>query len=184
MNRGRLPPSLAPLVHNPFAPACRGRACPARSFAITAPLSLASQRGSSPLRGGQRAGRPTSCPLTAAYLRGVGDAAPYRHHCKPSGYLQGRNLSLPHRLAISSRSPIRLITPPCSPHPSADPPPSRIFLFPVYQTPLLYAINYRVHFRLHHKKRPVCVIPADRPSPLNTLKTAPVLPAACQGCAR
>ena len=30
--------------------------------------------------------------------------------------------SLPN-IAISSRSPIRLITPPCSPHPSADPPP-------------------------------------------------------------
>ena len=27
----------------------------------------------------------TSYPLTAAYLRGVGDAAPYRHHRKPSG---------------------------------------------------------------------------------------------------
>ena len=48
MNRGRQPPSLAPLVHNPFAPACRGRACPARSFAITASLSLASQGGSLP----------------------------------------------------------------------------------------------------------------------------------------
>ena len=87
LQRGGLPPSLVPLVHNPFTPSRRGRAGPARSLAVTAPLSLASQGGSSPLRGGQMAGRPTSYPLTAAYPRGVGDAAPYRHHCKPSGYL-------------------------------------------------------------------------------------------------
>ena len=87
LQRGGLPPSLVPLVHNPCTPSRRGRACPARSLAVTAPLSLASQGGSFPLRGGQRAGRPTSCPLTAAYLRGVGDAAPYRHHRKPSVHL-------------------------------------------------------------------------------------------------
>ena len=48
LQRGGLPPSLAPLVHNPFTPACRGRACPAHSLSITAPLSLASQGGNLP----------------------------------------------------------------------------------------------------------------------------------------
>ena len=35
-----LPPSLAPLVHKPFTAVCRGRACPARSLAITTPFIL------------------------------------------------------------------------------------------------------------------------------------------------
>ena len=38
---GGLPPSLAPLVRNPFAEPRRGRACPARNFAITAHVSIA-----------------------------------------------------------------------------------------------------------------------------------------------
>ena len=37
---GGLLPSLAPLVHNPFAAVRRGRACPARSLAITAHVSF------------------------------------------------------------------------------------------------------------------------------------------------
>ena len=35
-----LPPSLAPLVRDPFTAVCRGRACPARSLAITTPFIL------------------------------------------------------------------------------------------------------------------------------------------------
>ena len=35
-----LPPSLAPLARNSFTPPCRGRACPARSLAITTPFIL------------------------------------------------------------------------------------------------------------------------------------------------
>ena len=35
LRRGGLPPSLAPLMHNPFTPVCRGRACPARSLTLT-----------------------------------------------------------------------------------------------------------------------------------------------------
>ena len=35
-----LPPSLAPLVRDPFTAVCRGRACPARSLAITTPIIL------------------------------------------------------------------------------------------------------------------------------------------------
>ena len=95
LRRGGLPPSLAPLVHNPFAPACRGRACPARSLAITAPLSLASQGGSSPppprrpegwppyvlpvdccLPAGRRGRRPLQASLQA-FPPSVGDL---RHH--------------------------------------------------------------------------------------------------------
>ena len=38
--RAGLPPSLAPLVHNLFTPPGRGRACPARSLAITTPFIL------------------------------------------------------------------------------------------------------------------------------------------------
>ena len=39
---GGLPPSLAPLVRNPFTAVRRGRACPARHLAITAHVSFAS----------------------------------------------------------------------------------------------------------------------------------------------
>ena len=39
---GGLPPSLAPLVGTSFGAVRRGRACPARSLAIAAPLSFAS----------------------------------------------------------------------------------------------------------------------------------------------
>ena len=35
-----LPPSFAPLVRDPFTAVCRGRACPARSLAITTPFIL------------------------------------------------------------------------------------------------------------------------------------------------
>ena len=35
-----LPPSLAPLVRDPFTAVCRGRACPARSLAIITPFIL------------------------------------------------------------------------------------------------------------------------------------------------
>ena len=35
-----LPHSLAPLARNSFTPPCRGRACPARSLAITTPFIL------------------------------------------------------------------------------------------------------------------------------------------------
>ena len=35
-----LPPSLAPLVRDPFTAVCRGRACPARNPAITIPYPL------------------------------------------------------------------------------------------------------------------------------------------------
>ena len=38
--RRGLPPSLAPLVRDSFTAVCRGRACPARSLAITTPFSL------------------------------------------------------------------------------------------------------------------------------------------------
>ena len=38
---GGLPPSLAPLVRNPFVAVRRGRACPARNLAITAHVSFA-----------------------------------------------------------------------------------------------------------------------------------------------
>ena len=34
LQRGGLPPSLAPLVRNPFTAVRRGRACPARDFAM------------------------------------------------------------------------------------------------------------------------------------------------------
>ena len=34
LGRGGLPPSLAPLVRNPFTAVRRGRACPARGFAM------------------------------------------------------------------------------------------------------------------------------------------------------
>ena len=34
LQRGGLPPSLAPLVRNPFTAVRRGRACPARAFAM------------------------------------------------------------------------------------------------------------------------------------------------------
>ena len=37
---GGLPPSLAPLVRNPFTAPRRGRACPARSLAIVSPLAV------------------------------------------------------------------------------------------------------------------------------------------------
>ena len=37
---GGLPPSLAPLVRNPFTAVRRGRACPARSLAIVSPLAV------------------------------------------------------------------------------------------------------------------------------------------------
>ena len=39
-------------------------------------------------RGGQRAGRPTSYPLTAAYPRGVEDAAPYRDGPQPKRHFR------------------------------------------------------------------------------------------------
>ena len=35
-----MPPSLDPLVRDPFTAVCRGRACPARSLAITTPFIL------------------------------------------------------------------------------------------------------------------------------------------------
>ena len=38
--RGELPPSLAPLVRNPFTAVRRGRACPARSLAVVSPLTV------------------------------------------------------------------------------------------------------------------------------------------------
>ena len=44
--RGRLPPSLAPLVHKPFTAVRRGRACPARNLAITTPYPLHRREGS------------------------------------------------------------------------------------------------------------------------------------------
>ena len=123
LQRGGLPPSLAPLVHTPFPPSRRGRACPARSLAVTAPLSLASQGGSSPLRSGQRAGRPTSYPLTAAYLRGVGDAAPTGIIASLPAICRGgihpsRDAS-PSSPVLQSSS----LTPPDSPPPAADPLP-------------------------------------------------------------
>ena len=37
---GGLPPSLAPLVRNPFTAVRRGRACPARSLTIESPLTV------------------------------------------------------------------------------------------------------------------------------------------------
>ena len=40
LQRGGLPPSLAPLVRNPFTAVRRGRACPARSLAIVSPLAV------------------------------------------------------------------------------------------------------------------------------------------------
>ena len=40
LQRGGLPPSLAPPARHPFTPPRRGRACPARSLAIAAPLSF------------------------------------------------------------------------------------------------------------------------------------------------
>ena len=41
-----LPPSLAPLVRDPFTAVCRGRACPARSLAITTLYPLHRREGS------------------------------------------------------------------------------------------------------------------------------------------
>ena len=87
-----LPPSLAPLVRDPFTAVCRGRACPARSLAITTPFILcivgrgldpsAGASGTPPpttqsagllitanVRGGLGAGRPTSRFTT---FRGAG----------------------------------------------------------------------------------------------------------------
>ena len=82
--RGGLPPSLAPLVRNPFTAVRRGRACPARSLAVVSPLPVcivgrgldpsAGRRGRRPLQrsarlllianghGGLWAGRPTYGP--------------------------------------------------------------------------------------------------------------------------
>ena len=100
LQRGGLPPSLAPLVHNPFTPSRRGRACPARSLAVTAPLSLASQGGSLPsprrpegwppyvlpvdccLPAGRRGRRPLQASLQAFRLfvgEGFIPPAPPRH---------------------------------------------------------------------------------------------------------
>ena len=63
--RGGLPPSLAPLVRDPFTAVRRGRACPARSLAITTPFILCIVgRGLDP-------------------SGGVGDAAPYNN---PQGF--------------------------------------------------------------------------------------------------
>ena len=41
-----LPPSLAPLVRDPFTAVCRGRACPARSLAMTTLYPLHRREGS------------------------------------------------------------------------------------------------------------------------------------------
>ena len=45
LQRGGLPPPLAPLVHNFFTPPRRGRACPALHLAITTPYPLHRREG-------------------------------------------------------------------------------------------------------------------------------------------
>ena len=75
--RGGLPPSLAPLVRNPFTAVRRGRACPARSLAIVSLLTVCIVgRGLDP-----SAGRRGRRPLQICR--------------KPSGCLQGRDSSFP-----------------------------------------------------------------------------------------
>ena len=72
---GKAPPVIASLDHLPtawgglFAAACRGRACPARDltdiavFRFVSFFILLCRQVSSPLHGGQRAGRPTNSRL-------------------------------------------------------------------------------------------------------------------------
>ena len=73
--KGKAPPVIASLDHLPtawgglFAAACRGRACPARDltdiaiFRFVSFFILLCRQVSSPLHGGQRAGRPTNSRL-------------------------------------------------------------------------------------------------------------------------
>ena len=85
--RGGLPSSLAPLVHNLFTPPCRGRACPARSLAITTPFILcivgrgldrsAGRRGRRPL---QHNPQGFSLPQTSAAAWGQAALHPTLPH--------------------------------------------------------------------------------------------------------
>ena len=85
--RAGLPPSLAPLAHNSFTPPCRGRACPARSLAITTPFILCIVgRGLDP-SAGRRGRRPLqhnpqgfSLPQTSAAAWGQAALHPTLPH--------------------------------------------------------------------------------------------------------
>ena len=82
-----LPPSLAPLVRDPFTAVCRGRACPARSLAITTPFILCIVgRGLDP-SAGRRGRRPLqhnpqgfSLPQTSAAAWGQAALHPTLPH--------------------------------------------------------------------------------------------------------
>ena len=94
-------------------PPCRGRACPARSLAVAACLSFASQ----------------GAVLTAP--RGVGDAAPYRAIRKPSAAANPAHKQKPlpmcnhrQRLSIKSRLIHTAGTSSSAPRPSWRPRPS------------------------------------------------------------
>ena len=68
LQRGGLPPSLAPLVHNFFTPSRRGRACPALHLAITTPYPLHRREGlrgceQGPRLSGAKPGREQCLPL-------------------------------------------------------------------------------------------------------------------------
>ena len=106
-----LPPSLAPLVRDPFTAVCRGRACPARSLAITTlfilcivgrgldrltahnerrqPAKLARSCGCLPCRG-KHCSLPDFAPLnrgptlTTPHLHGRRGRRPLQHN--PQGF--------------------------------------------------------------------------------------------------
>ena len=98
-----------------FLPLCGGGIYAARGLTASPFSGLHRREGSCPLRGGQRAGRPTVCRKVHAALRGVGDAAPYKvrravgaGHARPAASRnrpftvapQGRDSSLPRRVPL------------------------------------------------------------------------------------